>query len=910
MHPPGERHGVSDRNNHREQLFRWRFGSAAFDESRLELEVDGTVVPMEQRPLQVLSVLLRHAGEVVTKAELFETVWAGRPTVDHVLATAIGKLRKALGPEGDALIVTVPRIGYRLAAPVERVAVGRHFETRLDLAPGLPVPERPHFILEALLSGAGGREAWRARHAKTRELRVYKFAADGEHLYALKREVTLARVLRESLGERPDFARILDWNFTTAPYFLECEHGGEDLAAWAGRHPGFAAWPLEQKLALFLPVAEAVAAAHGVGVLHKDLKPGNVLVSGEGEARRVRLTDFGSSRLLEPGRLRELGITALGLSVTHDAGASASSGTPLYLAPEVIAGAQPTVQSDLYALGLMLYQLIAGDFRKPMATGWERDVGDELLIEDLALATDGEPSRRLGSVAELVARLRALERRRAERTAKREAESRARAAQAVLDRARARRPWVLGTFAALVAGIVVSLGLYRDAADERRRAEAETARTASIAAFLEDVLVNADPAHSGAGADVTVREALERAVARIGTGLAAGPGIEASIRLTAGQVLGELGEFAAAVEQRRRALELLETAMGAADERTVLARYGLATALAESSRYDEAQSGLETADRIAAEHLPDNAQVAYAAARAHGRHQLLQASIAEAATQFERAIAWHDAGATVPPADYYALRLDLAQCYSRLNRHDEAVALTARLLAEPDNGVGAASRATARLYYGAALLYAGRHAQAEPELRLAIDELGAVYGSESFQVVEARGALGNLYASTGRWAEALPVVAEVRAAMCAANGEEHLSCLMNVGNEGVIQLQLGMAAQASENLARASAGFAAAMGAGSPGVQVMNYHRATALLAAGDADGAEALIPGLRPEVMETASPGEHWDIRLRALEAGLRVRRQRPEGPAALEGAIAEMTAAGFDPSVIEPFRRLLAGR
>src|SRR5690606_20558852 len=146
-------------------------------------------------------------------------------------------------------------------------------------------------------------------------------------------------------------------------------------------------------------------------------------------------------RLLQPGRLAELGITGLGLTVTRpDAGSS--GGTPLYLAPELVAGEPPTVRSDLYAIGVLLYQLLVGDLRRPMAPGWERDIDDPLLVDDISRATDGDPARRLGSVAELVERLSSLPRRREDAQRRSLAARQAQDAQRALERTHARRPWI------------------------------------------------------------------------------------------------------------------------------------------------------------------------------------------------------------------------------------------------------------------------------------------------------------------------------------------------------------------------------------------------------------------------------------------------------------------------------------
>ncbi len=159
-------------------LFRYAFGGVEFDEARGELRVGGLAVELEQRPLQVLACLLHHADEVVPREELFDTVWAGRPTVDNVLANAVAKLRKALGAAEHGRIINLPRVGYRLYGPVERTVSGRRLHSRLDMAVGQTVPGREHFRLREQLGPSRGNEVWLARHDKTGEWRVYKFSAD------------------------------------------------------------------------------------------------------------------------------------------------------------------------------------------------------------------------------------------------------------------------------------------------------------------------------------------------------------------------------------------------------------------------------------------------------------------------------------------------------------------------------------------------------------------------------------------------------------------------------------------------------------------------------------------------------------------------------------------------------------
>jgi WD40 repeat protein/class 3 adenylate cyclase len=329
-------------------------------------------------------------------------------------------------------------------------------------AEGLEIPGRLGWRIAKKLGAGGFGEVWAGQHAKTRERRAFKFCFDAERLRALKREVTLTRLLRETLGEREDIVRIFDLRLDAPPYFLESELSIDgNLLQWAEKQGGLAIIPLEARLELVAATATALAAAHSVGVLHKDIKPTNVLIfTGKDGRARPRLVDFGIGTLADSGVLARHGITGAGFTA---ATLQHSSGTPTYSPPEYLAGRPFTVQGDVYSLGVMLWQLVTAKADQPLAEGWQRDVPDALLREDIALCADGDPARRLPSAAELATRLRALPERAAEAARRVAAE----AAEAAWRRNRKR--FITIGAAVLLIGVTVVGGV--TARQDRRRAE-------------------------------------------------------------------------------------------------------------------------------------------------------------------------------------------------------------------------------------------------------------------------------------------------------------------------------------------------------------------------------------------------------------------------------------------------------
>ncbi|ATB35246.1 hypothetical protein CYFUS_000658 [Cystobacter fuscus] len=196
------------------------------------------------------------------------------------------------------------------------------------------------YTLLRTLGRGGMGTVYQARDSLVGDLVALKMLQLGEHagpeaLERFRREVRLARRITH-----PHVARMHDLGTHEGQAFLTMEYvQGEDLRSRLARERTLSA-PHGARIAL--AVCEGLAAAHAAGVVHRDLKPANVLLESEG---RVVLTDFGIARALA----REAASSTQG-----------AIGTPLYMAPEQVAGEPVDARADLYAVGLLLYEMLTG----------------------------------------------------------------------------------------------------------------------------------------------------------------------------------------------------------------------------------------------------------------------------------------------------------------------------------------------------------------------------------------------------------------------------------------------------------------------------------------------------------------------------------------------------------------------
>ena len=286
-------------------------------------------------------------------------------------------------------------------------------------AVGSLIPKRDNWRIVRKLGDGGVGEVWLAQHQQTHDSHVFKFCFDSQKLEVLRQQEETLRQLRDSLNDRQDIASHLQISLEKAPFYLESEYiRGGSLDQWAGKQGGIDKVPLPERIQLIANVARALSVAHSAGVLHKDLKPSNVLIDHKHQASsRPILTDFGIGVISVKSLLGEHNRSSSTDSQSGSSNDWLRTETIPYLPLDAAIEDGALASWDLHALGVLLFQLIIGDLSLPLIAGWENAIEDELLVSDIRFCISCHPSERLDIAAEIADRLENLESRREDQTA-------------------------------------------------------------------------------------------------------------------------------------------------------------------------------------------------------------------------------------------------------------------------------------------------------------------------------------------------------------------------------------------------------------------------------------------------------------------------------------------------------------
>jgi len=249
----------------------------------------------------------------------------------------------AVGSEEATLAATALNVPPPSPAVRRRPVSSSSSQEDGRFVPGMLVAGRYRII--SLLGRGGMGEVYRADDLSLGQSVALKFlpeaATDELTLDRFRNEVRIARRI-----SHPNVCRVYDIGQSDNQVFLSMEYiDGEDLSSLLRR---IGRLPADKALEIARKICAGLAAAHDKGVLHRDLKPSNVMLDGRGE---ILIMDFGLAGL------------------AHEI-EDVRSGTPAYMAPEQLSGKEVTARSDIYSLGLVLYELFTG---KPAFQGYTRD---------------------------------------------------------------------------------------------------------------------------------------------------------------------------------------------------------------------------------------------------------------------------------------------------------------------------------------------------------------------------------------------------------------------------------------------------------------------------------------------------------------------------------------------------------
>jgi eukaryotic-like serine/threonine-protein kinase len=580
------------------------------------------------------------------------------------------------------------------------------------------------------------------------------------------------------------------------PYFaMEFIDGLSLIEFVEGRHLS-----LRARLEMMAKICDAVNHAHQRGIIHRDIKPGNIIVDETGQPK---VLDFGVAR-----------VTDSDVEATRQTDLGQLIGTLNYMSPEQVLAdsAELDIRSDVYALGVITYQLLAGKLPYDINHKALPEVARTIREEDpaplssisrtyrgdvqtiVAKALEKDKTRRYASAAELAADIR---RYLADQPIFAHPPSASYQLRKFARRHRALVAGATAVFLVLIAGIIMSTW----EAVRARRAEASAQ---AVNEFLQnDLLAQASAANQSGprttpDPDIKVRTALDRAAAKITAKFDQQPAVEAAVRDTIGQTYLSLGLYPEARRQLELALALYTRVEGAEDPKTLNVGRRLGVVDLQQGKYVEAGTLLgetfEAQRRVLGAEHPDTLKSMNSLANVYmGEGKYSQAEALHSQNlEINRRVSGPEHGDTLLSMN------NLAVDYSFQGKYAQAEALYTSALEIERRVLGSEHPETLRTMTNLAYVYLseGKYVQAEEIYSRGVEIYRRVLGPEHPDTLRTMTNLAYVYLSEGKYAEAEEIYSLGVEIYRRVLGPEHPSTLLSMNNLATSYSLLGKQAQA------------------------------------------------------------------------------------------------------------------